>query len=42
MSAIKFYFSFRQVQKSANKELIKDFCNAAELEKNFKSADFIL
>ena len=29
------YFSFMQGAKSANSELFKDFCNEAEMEKNY-------
>jgi hypothetical protein len=31
-----------QDAKAANSTLFKDFCNAAEMEKNFKLVDFIL
>jgi len=31
-----------QDAKAANSKLFKDFCNAAEMEKNFKLVDFIL
>jgi len=31
-----------QDAKAAKRTLFKDFCNAAEMEKNFKLVDFIL